>query len=103
MYHGSRLHLVPLEGLLKHLGYILRALGGFLEHLGGISSALGAILAIFPERPGAVGSRLANPQGGSEGLDGSPPQRYAADSDKVAKTSSEKSYNRGLDLASWLD
>ena len=32
----SRLHLVPLEGLLKHLEHILRALGGLLERLGAI-------------------------------------------------------------------
>ena len=38
-------HLGPLEGLLKHLECILRALGGLLERLEGILSALGAILA----------------------------------------------------------
>ena len=57
---------------------------------------------VIPERPGAVGSRLVDPQGASGGQDRRPAQGCAADLDKVAETSSEKSFNRGLDLASWL-
>ena len=49
---------------------VLEASWRFARHLGplgGSWSHFGCILAIFPERPGAVGSRLANPQGGSRG------------------------------------
>ena len=42
---GSRLHLGPLEGLLKRLERILIAVGGLLDRLEGILSALEAILA----------------------------------------------------------